>query len=164
MDQVDVRIVEAAPQDLAESPTEESARLLSLLNTDNSSTDIVLPATLHMLRKSPHYTLAVESVVPPIPESLQASFVDVPSATTSFRPCTQVLALVESSEASNLQTTGPDGYKITTNHVEDILHDGPESSDVQLTSFCSLENLQDFKLDPPRTQAKRKQAALVPIS
>ena len=69
MDQVDVRIVEAAPQDLAESPTKESARLLPLPNTDNSSTDIVLPAALHMLRKSPHYTLAVESNVPPMTDS-----------------------------------------------------------------------------------------------
>ena len=30
--------------------------------------------------------------------------------------------------------------------------------------FCTLENLQDFKLDPPRTQAKKDQAALVLIS
>ena len=67
VDQVGVRSVEAAPQDLAESPTEESARLLPLLNSDNSSTDIVLPALLHVLRKSPHYTLAVESNVPAIP-------------------------------------------------------------------------------------------------
>ena len=89
-DQVDVRIVDAAWQDLAESPTEESARLLPLLNADNTSTDIALPTPLDMLRKSPHYTLAMGSVVPCIPESLQASFVDVPSATTSFRPCTQM--------------------------------------------------------------------------
>ena len=88
-----------------------SARLLPLLNSDNASTDIVRPAALHTLRKSPHYTLAVQSTVPPIPESLQPSFVDVPSATTIFSPCTQVLALVESSEASKLQETGASGYK-----------------------------------------------------
>ena len=163
-DQVEVRIVDAAWQNLDESPTEASARLLPLLNADNTSTDIVLPAALRMLRKSPHYTLAVESKVPPIPESLQASFVDVPSATTSFRPCTQVLALVESSEPSHLQEAGAGGYKITTSHVKDLLDDDPEASGVQLTSFCSLENLQDFKLDPPRTQATKKQAALVLIS
>ena len=163
-DQVEVRIVDAAWQNLDESPTEASARLLPLLNADNTSTDIVLPAALRMLRKSPHYTLAVESKVPPIPVSLQASFVDVPSATTSFRPCTQVLALVESSEPSHLQEAGAGGYKITTSHVKDLLDDDPEASGVQLTSFCSLENLQDFKLDPPRTQATKKQAALVLIS
>ena len=135
VDQLDVRIVDAAWQDLAESPTEDSARLLSLLNTDNDSTDIVMPVALNMLCKSAHYTLAVEIVVPPIPKSLQASFVDVPSATTSFRSCTQVLALVESSEPSHLQEAGARSYKITTSHVENLLHDGPETSDVQLTSF-----------------------------
>jgi hypothetical protein len=163
-DQVDVRIVDAAWQNLAESPTEASARLLPLLNADNTTTDVVLPAALHMLRKSPHYTLAVESTVPAIPESLKASFVDVPSATSVFRPCTQVLALVESSEPSSLQEAGAGGYKITTTNVKDLLHDTSDGPGVQLTSFCTLENLQDFKLDPPRTHANKKQAALVLIS
>ena len=31
-------------------------------------------------------------------------------------------------------------------------------------SFCALENLQNFKSDPPRTQAKKTQSALVLIS
>ena len=84
MDQVDVGIVEAAPQDLTESPTEGPARLLPLPNSDNSSTGIVLPAALHMLGKSPHYTLAVESNVPPSPHILQDSFVDVPAAARPF--------------------------------------------------------------------------------
>ena len=88
-----------------------SARLLPLLNSDNISTDVMRPAALHTLRRSPHYTLAVETTVPPIPESLKPSFVDVPSATMNFSPCTQVLALVESSEASKLQETGASGYK-----------------------------------------------------
>ena len=117
-----------------------------------------------MLRKSPHYTLAVESTVPDIPDSLSASFVDVPKATTAFRPCTQVLALVESTEPSCLLEAGNGGYKITTSKAKDLLHDSPDARDVQLTSFCTLENLQDFKLNPPRTQAVKKQAALVLIS
>ena len=162
--QVDVRIVDAAWQNLAESPTEASARLLPLLNTENTTSDVVMPAALHMLRKSPHYTLAVESIVPDIPESLKASFVNVPPATTLFRPCSQVLALVEASEPSSLQEAGTGGYKITTNNVKDLLHDANDARGVQLTSFCTLENLQDFKLDPPRTQASKKQAALVLIS
>ena len=93
---------DAAWQNLAESRTEESARLLPLLNADNTSTDIVLPAALHMLRKSLHHTLSVESNVPDIPDSLQGSFVDMPSSATICRPCSQALALVESSEASHL--------------------------------------------------------------
>ena len=117
-----------------------------------------------MLRKSPQYTLAVENNVPPIPDNLRASFVNVTAAATTFRPCTQVLALVESSEPSNLQKAGDGGYNITTFLAKALLHDGPESPDVHPVSFCSLENLQDFKLDPPRTQAKKRQAALVLIS
>ena len=33
-----------------------------------------------------------------------------------------------------------------------------------LTSFCTLENLQDFKLGPPRTSVNKTQAAIVLIS
>ena len=156
--------MDAACQNLAESPTEESARLLHFLNAENTTSDVVMPAALHMLRKSPHYTLAVENSVPDIPENLKACFVNVPSATTLFRPCSQVLALVEASKPSNLQQAGTGGYKITTDNVKDLLHDNDDARGVQLTSCCTLENLQDFKLDPPRTQASKKQAALVLIS
>jgi hypothetical protein len=138
--------------------------LLRFLNADITSTDAVLPAALHMLRKSSHYTLAVKATVPPIPESLSASFVGRPSATTIFRPCSLVLALVESSEPSVLQDTGTGGFRIITSNVKDLLHEADDAQCVQLTSFCTLDNLQDFKLDPPRAQPKKKQAALVLIS
>ena len=95
VDQLDGRIVDAAWQDLAESPTEDSARLLSLLNTDNDSTDIVMPVALNMISKSTHYTLAVDSTLPPVSGDLTASLVDVPEGSNIFRPCTQVLGLVE---------------------------------------------------------------------
>ena len=164
VDQVDVRIVEAAAQDLQESPTEESARLLLLLNANMNSTDIVMPAALYMLRKSVPYTLAVESAVPPIPDNWEASLRDVPAAAAVIRPCSQVLALVASSEPSDLQPAGDGGFKIITSNVKDLLDDSPESPGVQLTSYCSLSNLQDFKMDPPRSRANQKQAALIVIS
>ena len=59
---------------------------------------------------------------------------------------------------------GAQGFKIITSNVKDLLQDGQESPGVELTSFCSLSNLQDFKLDPPRVQATKTQAALVVIS
>ena len=98
------------------------------------------------------------------PGELEGYFEDVPTASTVLRPCSQVLALVESSEASTLQQTGGGGYKIVTNNVKDLLHDSPDAPSVQLTSFCLLANLQDFKLDPPRSIANKKQTALVLIS
>eukprot|EP00959_Pyramimonas_sp_CCMP1952_P426279 8928243-Pyramimonas_sp.AAC.1 len=92
-----------------------------------------MPAALHMLRKSSHYTLAVESIVPDIPESLKASFVNVPSATTIFRPCSQVLALAEASQPSSLQRAGTGGCKLTTHNVKELLHDANDAGGVQLT-------------------------------
>jgi hypothetical protein len=80
-----------------------------------------------MLRKSAHCTLAVESAVPTIPDSLQANFVGVPSAANVFRPCTQALALVESSQASTLAEAGVGGYKITTSGVKYLLNEDADT-------------------------------------
>ena len=52
----------------------------------------------------------------------------------------------------------------SSSNVKDLLDETPDARGVQLTSFYTLENLQDFKLDPPRTHASKKQAALVLIS
>ena len=60
--QVDVRIVDAACQTLAESPTEASARLLPFLNTENTTSDVAMPAALHMLRKYPQYPHTGENI------------------------------------------------------------------------------------------------------
>ena len=46
----------------------------------------------------------------------------------------------------------------------DLLNDDAEAQAVQLTSLCSLNSLEDFKLDPPRTRTNKKQPALVLIS
>ena len=162
--QVDIRIVDAASQELVNAPTQETVRLLSLLNNENTTADVVIPAALHMLRKSPLYTLAVETNLPDIPDSMRDSFVNVPTAKTVFRPCTQVLCLVESSKPCSLQETGAGGLKLITKNVKDLLNDAEDAKCVQLTSFCTKENLQDFKMDPPRTHTIKKQAAIVVIS
>ena len=46
--------------------------------------------------------------------------------------------------------------------MKDMLDDSPTAATVTLTSFCSIKNIQDFKLDPPRTE--KAQTALVLIS
>ena len=164
LDQVDVRTVEAGEQNLTECPTHESARPLTLLLFHERSTDMSLIASLCSLKKGPHTTLAVDSQVPADPLALQDSLVDAEVHSTTLRPCAQFRALVESSEASTIQQWGGGGYTIMTRGVKDLLQDGPHSSDVELVSFCSLENLQHFRLDPPRLRVDKKQAALVLIS
>ena len=63
-----------------------------------------------------------------------------------------------------VQKTGEPGYRVVTNDVQDLLSDTVATQGVQLTSCCTLQNLQDFKLDPPHTSPSKKQAALVLIS
>ncbi|CAK0810015.1 unnamed protein product [Prorocentrum cordatum] len=103
----------------------------------NTTSDIAMPAALRMLRKSPHYTLAAESIVPDIPETLEASFANVAAAATIFRPCSQALALAEASQPSTLQEAGAGGYRITTNNVKDLLREANDAPGAQLTSFCT---------------------------
>ena len=63
--------------------------------------------------------------------------------------------------ASVLHNIGEDGYKLCTNGVRDVLAPD-DTTTYSLTAFCTLKNLQDFKLDPPR--GTKKQNALIVIS
>ena len=108
-DQVDVRIIEADEQDLTVCPTHASACLISLLSFHDTSSDMLLVASLFPLRRSHQYTLTVEFKVPTVSVELQESSVDVEVDATVLRPCTQALAREESSEASSLQPRGVEG-------------------------------------------------------
>ena len=74
-----------------------------------------------------------------------------------MRPCSQVFALIEADRASVLHNIGEDGYKLCTSNVRDVLAPD-DTTTYDLTAFCTLKNLQDFKLDPPR--GTKKQSAL----
>ena len=78
-----------------------------------------------------------------------------------MRPCSQVFALIEADRPSVLHNIGEDGYKLCTSNVRDVLAPD-DSTTYDLTAFCTLKNLQDFKLDPPR--GTKKQSALIIIS
>ena len=80
-----------------------------------------------------------------------------------LRPCSRVVALVQSTKRSTLSDAGASGHKLVTPDVVDLL---PEFGDVTqkytLISFCNLDTVTDFKLDP---QGRNKnQAALVSVS
>ena len=57
--------------------------------------------------------------------------------------------IIEATTAGDLEPMGDNGYKLTTHGVKDLIQ--PENDPTYtLTAFCTLDNLQDFKLDPPR--------------
>ena len=71
-----------------------------------------------------------------------------------MRQCSQVFALIEADRASVLHNIGEDGYKLCTSNVRDVLAPD-DTTTYDLTAFCTLKNLQDFKLDPPRGTKKQ---------
>jgi hypothetical protein len=81
-----------------------------------------------------------------------------------MRPCCRVIALFLSTKRSKLSGVGTGGHKLVTDEVVDLI---PIGSDVEqkkysITTFCTLDTVTDFKLDPP-TRAK-SQAALVSVT
>ena len=82
------------------------------------------------------------------------------------RACAQTFCLVEASAGGEVAKIGDDGFKLTTRGVKDpfqsCVAQPAENLHYTLTAFCTLDNLQDFKLDPPR--GSKSQHALVIIS
>jgi hypothetical protein len=157
----DSRIVEATPQVLTEVPTIASLPLIEMLAADTDAVDVFVPACLYMIQKSVHYSLIVKYARQDLVGDLSTKNETEPTQNASLaRPCSQAFALVEATAAGKMEQLGVDGFKLTTT-VKDVL--APRiSAKFTLTAFCTLANLQDFKLDPPR--GTHKQTALVVIS
>ena len=152
-----------------------SAKLLPMLNySAGSDMPAALPATLQMIRKPGVvvtrtwiYTMAVEYIAPPLPLALsKVAFTTLPAA-RMLRPCSQASVLVLSTQKSTISSTSADGFKIVTDNVVDLLHtDSAEEAGapqkLQIISFAQVDNLVDFKLDPPKRG--KDQAALITVT
>ena len=68
-------------------------------------------------------------------------------------PCQKVLALVKASKNSKPDQLGS-GFKLTTPNVEDLLSTedptGLAGTKHTLSAICTLDNLPQYRLDPPR--------------
>ena len=160
----DCYIVDAAEQDMQEIPSTISIKLLPMLG---HSADNVLPAMLVMIRKSEHYTMAVQYISQQVPPELSQVASRTRPGVTMLRPCGRAIALVLSTKRSKPLPAGAGGYKLVTDDVTDLLHaDSAAQPDAlkkyEITSFCTLNNVTDFKLDPPKHS--REQAALISIT
>ena len=161
----DAIIVEATEQDLKQSPTTASLLLLNMLASRIDTADVFLPAALHMIKKSDLYAMCVHYLPQKIPVELSEDLGEaLPQSLT--RACTQAFCLVEASASGEVEKIGEDGLKLTTRGVKDPFHScveqPAESVQYTLTAFCTMDSLQDFKLDPPR--GSKSQHAIVIIS
>ena len=158
----DSYIIDAGIQDLTESPTKQSLLLLDMMDSRMDSVGVFLPAALHMIHKSVHYSMVVHYT----PQDLVAEISkDLPPQdaldASLVRPCSQAFALVEATATGEMVKLGDEGYKLVTKGVKDVLSPANPAT-YTLTAFCTLANLQDFKLDPPR--GTKKQTALIVIA
>ena len=146
---------------MTESLSLHSAMLLPMLT---ASTDSVLPAKLEMIRKSDHYAMSVEYITQEMPPELSKTASKVMLGVPMLRPCTRVVALVLSTKRSKLSDAGENGHKLVTDNVTDFLPAGSVEAQIHysLTSFCSLDTVTDFKLDPPGRA--KSQAAIISVT
>ena len=148
---VNFTIVQASDQPFNETPTKSMLELIPMLPHIENDTACILCSPLRMVKACIHYAFQV----------------CLPNG--DVMPCQKILTLVKSTKASQLQNLGQ-GYKLVTHDIEDVL--GVLGSDVAhlasqgptkfvLSSTCTLENLQAYRLDPPRGGS---QHALVTIT
>ena len=116
------------------NPAKAHSELESCLQSCPIPTDSLLPAKLTSLEQHPHYGFQSEG-----------------------RTGQRVLALLESSEKSSTITM-PGGYAVETAGVKDVL--GDPAATVTLTSFCTMEAVAQFRLDPPRGQSRQTSRVL----
>ena len=160
----DCYIVDAAEQDMNEIPSAVSMKLLPMLS---HSVDSVLPAMLSMIRKSEHYTMAVQYTTQRVPAELTQVASKVEPGVTLLRSCSRAFVLVLSTKRSQPLPAGDGGHKLLTKNVVDLLQTDSAAQPVaqrqfELTSFCTLENVTDLKLDPPK--GAKEQAALISVT
>ena len=157
----DCFIVDAGEQGMHEALSLRSSVLLPMVSP---SVDNVLPAKLSMIEKSEHYAMAVRYMTQEVPEELSKAASKANAGVAFIRACTRVVALVCSSQRSKVLDAGKSGHKLVTENVIDIFQpDGDgEQTHYNLISFCTLDNVTDYKMDPPRGQ--KTQAALVNVT
>ena len=164
----DCYIVDAAEQSVTEMPSTISMKLLPMLIT---SPDGVLPAALSMIRKSEHYSLAVQYITQSVPEDLVSVASKATPGLTMLRPCSRVVVPVVSYKRSQVFPLGASGHRLVTPGVVDLLHvdsaEQPGSAShrqckYEIVTFCTLDNVTDYKLDPPKTS--KEQAALISVT
>jgi hypothetical protein len=117
-----------------------------------------------MIQKSDHYTMAVQYITQEVPPELSNVASKTMPGVTILRACSRAVVLVLSCKRSKVTSAGAGGHKLVTDNVVDFLHtDGAVAQEkYKLTSFCTLDNVADFELDPPKNA--KVQAALISVT
>ena len=113
-------IVEAAEQDLKQTPTSSSLVLINMLASRMDAVDVFMPAALRVLRKSELYSMCVHFEPQELPRELAQDLETVPPQ-HMLRACNQAFCLVEATAGGEIQRIGTEDFKLVTKGVKDAL-------------------------------------------
>ena len=68
-------VIQAAAQDLTQTPTTASLLLLNMLASRINTVDVFLPGALHMITKSELYSMCIHYAAQELPEELSQDLV-----------------------------------------------------------------------------------------
>ena len=88
--------VEAAEQDLKQTPTSSSLVLINMLASRMDAVDVFMPAALHMLRKSELYSMCVQFEPQELPHDMSLDLTPLPPQPL-LRACNKVFCLVQAT-------------------------------------------------------------------
>ena len=150
---VSLVVVHAADQPWTEPPSKAVLEMIPMIRDLKDDTSAILPASLHMVETSPHYAFTIVCK-------------SISDGSKILLPCQKILALIRSSKNSKPAPLSGHGFKLITPDVEDLLsiENPTEVADQKkhtLSAICTLENLPQYRLDPPRGGT---QAALVTLT
>ncbi len=145
-----LQLVQAMDQSLHEAPAKSTFDLLPLARACEDHACGIRPASLSKIRKSAQYALAVEEVAP--------------NGDTVLVPCQKIVALVRSQQKSKAVRL-EHGFNLITSGVQDVMGAGSGAAqpteEFTSTTMCTVENLSQYKLDPPRGA---KQHAIITVA
>ena len=136
--------IEPVLWNLKSAPNEAFADVLNILNNCPRHDEGLLFAFLADLKPDPYY-------------GFQVFYNGVESVKATY-----VVVLIASSQNSNSPTDLGGGYKVTTSKIVDVANpDAEQVGTYTVTGYCSMEELLNFKLDPPRGKGRRFAVVLI---
>ena len=143
---VNTTVVAATPLSLqiTQAPNTSHNTILEILKQCPESRDAMLAVRLSEVSSCPFYGLRVE----------YNSLGKAGSAPQPTRNCQVAVALACATQKSRCLKVA-NGFLVSTSGVKDALEDEEDPKTVEVRGYCSMDNVLEFKMDPPARAAER---------
>ena len=143
---VNTTVVAATPLSLqiTQAPNTSHNTILEILKQCPESHDAMLAVRLSEVSACPFYGLRVE----------YNSLGHAGSAPQPTRNCQVAVALACATQKSRCLKVA-NGFLVSTSGVKDALEDEEDPKTVEVRGYCSMDNVLEFKMDPPARAAER---------